>query len=224
MVLVMFGAPGVGKGSQANVLSRALHIPHISTGDIFRENVANGTELGLIAKEHMDQGTLVPDEITIRLIMDRIRQGDCKDGFILDGFPRTLSQAEHLDDELKKNSIAIDAVVNIILGDADIVARLTGRRICPSCSLVYHLVHKKPERVGRCNTCKKQLVQRDDDTESTIRRRLQIYHAQTKPLLLYYRKKHMVCDIKSQMDICDTTNLVFKALGIEVQDRVENVC
>lgn len=217
MVLVMFGAPGVGKGSQASVLSKVLHIPHISTGDIFRENVAKETSLGLIAKAHMDTGSLVPDDITIQLIVDRIRHEDCTDGFILDGFPRTLSQAEHLDVVLGNNNISIDAIVNITLEDEEIIARLGERRICPSCSLVYHLVHKKPERHGVCNNCNNLLIQRDDDTESTIRRRLDVYHAQTKPLLSYYRATHQVHDIKSQKEIGETTALIFGVLGIETE-------
>jgi len=215
MVLVVFGAPGVGKGSQATVLSKTLHIPHISTGDIFRENVSNETDLGRIVKVYMDQGSLVPDEITINLIMDRIRKGDCINGFILDGFPRTLSQAEHLDDVLKKEAWSIDAIINICLADDKIIARLTGRRVCPSCNLVYHLLHRKPDRAGKCNHCKTMLVQRDDDTEATIRKRLQVYHTKTKALLAYYRKTHTLFDIESREDISDTTSQIFDALDIE---------
>ncbi len=222
MVLIIFGAPGVGKGSQANILSNTLQIPHISTGDIFRENVSNGTELGRIVKGYMDQGALVPDNITISLIMDRIRKDDCTKGFILDGFPRTMSQAEHLDTMLIQAAININAIVNIILDDDEIISRLTGRRICPSCNLVYHLKYKKPVHPGRCNKCKNRLVQREDDTESTIYKRLRIYHAQTESLLSYYRNVHMVFDVKSQAEITETTKHIFDALCIEEKDGAFN--
>ena len=214
MILIMFGAPGVGKGSQAKILSEALRIPHISTGDIFRENVANRTELGRLVKVHMDNGLLVPDEMTIGLIMDRIYSADCKSGFILDGFPRTLSQVEHLGRSLKAEKRSIDTVVNITLDDAKIIGRLTGRRVCPSCNLVYHLAYSKPHNVGRCNNCSSNLVQRIDDTESTIVRRLQVYHAQTKPVLSYCRDRYVVVDVVSEDDIDDTTRNIFRSLGL----------
>jgi len=215
MILIMFGAPGVGKGSQATILSQSLHIPHISTGDIFRENVTNGTELGNIVKGHMDNGLLVPDVITIGLILDRIRKDDCKQGFIIDGFPRTLAQAEHLEKALNEEKVAIDTVVNIVLDDVKIIDRITGRRICPSCNLVYHIIHKKPRSVGQCNQCKTDLVQRIDDLESTIIRRLQVYNSQTKSVLSYYRKKYSILDIVSKEDINATTRQIFEGLCLD---------
>ena len=218
MILIMFGAPGVGKGSQAAILSDALRIPHISTGDIFRENVSHSTELGKIAKEHMDKGLLVPDEITIGLILDRIRKDDCRQGFIFDGFPRTLPQAEHLEKALEAERVSVDAVINITLDDEKIINRLMGRRVCPSCNLVYHLTYQKPRSVGTCNNCQTNLVQRIDDTELTIKRRLQVYDAQTKSVLSYYRKIHTVLDVMSEEDIAVTTEQIFKGLGIVAGD------
>lgn len=215
MILIMFGAPGVGKGSQATILSQALHIPHISTGDIFRENVTNGTELGTIVKDHMDNGQLVPDAITIGLILDRIRKDDCKQGFIIDGFPRTLAQAEHLEKALDEEKLTIDTVVNIVLDDVKIIDRITGRRICPSCNLVYHILHKQPLSVGQCNQCKTELIQRIDDLESTIIRRLQVYNSQTKSVLSYYRKKYSILDVVSKEDINATTQQVFEGLCLD---------
>ncbi len=218
MIIVMFGAPGVGKGSQASVLSNALGIPHVSTGDIFRENIERGTELGLLVKGYTEQGALVPDELTIGLIMDRILQDDCARGFILDGFPRTLAQAENLDALMASRNLKIDAIINISLEDEQIVARLSGRRICPSCNLVYHLEHKRPERADRCDRCKRQLVQRSDDTKATITKRLEIYHDRTKSLLSYYRGTHRVLDIVSQQDISETTRRIRNALGLDQDD------
>ncbi len=215
MVLVMFGAPGVGKGSQASILSRTLTIPHISTGDLLRENVAKGTELGNKAKGYMDSGALVPDDITIGLFQERIRRDDCKNGFILDGFPRTLSQAEYLDAMLKAESIPIDAVVNISLDDEAIVARLCGRRVCPACNEVYHILYNKPSKDGVCDKCGGDLIQRVDDSEATIRNRLKVYHAQTQSLLAYYRSTRNVVDVASQEEITDTTKQMFGLLNLE---------
>ncbi len=216
MVLIMFGAPGVGKGSQAAVLSGTFQIPHISTGGIFRENVANETTLGKIAKSYMDRGALVPDEITIDIIMGRVLQNDCRNGFILDGFPRTLFQAKHLDELLAEHSFPVNAIINITLEDELIISRLSGRRVCPSCNLVYHLEHNKPSRAERCDRCNGTLIQRADDTETTIRKRLEIYHDQTKSLLAYYRTVHPVFDIESQSEISETTKHIFEALEIPV--------
>ncbi len=216
MILIMFGAPGVGKGSQANILSDALRIPHISTGDIFREKVSNSTELGRIAKEHMDKGLLIPDEITIGLIMDRIRKDDCKQGLIFDGFPRTLVQAEHLEKALEAEKMSVNAVVNITLDDEKIIERLVGRRVCPSCNRVYHLTYMKPHNLGTCNNCRTDLVQRIDDTESTIKRRLQVYDTQTRSVLSYYRNRYAVLDVLSEEDIATTTQNIFKGLGLDL--------
>jgi len=215
MVLVMFGAPGVGKGSQASILSRSLNIPHISTGDILRENITKGTELGSKAKRYMDTGALVPDDIIIGLFKERIKQDDCSNGFILDGFPRTLSQAEYLDAMLKHESIPIDAVVNISLADEAIVARLCGRRVCPACNEVYHILHNKPAKDGICNTCGGELIQRVDDSEATIRNRLKVYHAQTQSLLAYYRSTRNVVDVTSQQEITETARQMFGLLHLE---------
>jgi len=215
MILIMFGAPGVGKGSQATILAQALQIPHISTGDIFRDNIAKGTESGKLAKAYMDKGLLVPDALTIGLIMDRIRNEDCRKGFIVDGFPRTLEQAEYLKKMLNEEKLAIDTVVNITLEEAKIIDRIVGRRICPSCNQVYHELYKRPHTHGLCNTCRTALVQRPDDVEATIVRRLGVYAAQTKSVLSYYRKKCTVVDIVSKDDITETSSQIFKALGLD---------
>lgn len=215
MQLLLLGAPGVGKGSQAVVLSKKLSIPQISVGDIFRSNISKGTELGRMAKSYMDKGELVPDEITIKIIEDRLAQDDCKAGFILDGFPRNLVQAKFLDQVLIKIDKKMDAVLNIHLDDNEIVKRLSGRRVCLKCNSVFHMTDKPPKHDGLCDECSEALVTREDDTEQTILNRLAVYHEKTKPLTDYYKNNARYFEIHSEQKMADTTRNVFKALGLE---------
>ena len=183
MKLVMLGAPGAGKGTQANMIAEKYGIPHISTGDIFRANIKEGTDLGKEAKSYMDKGELVPDELTVRLLLDRVSKDDCKDGYVLDGFPRTIPQAEVLEKELEKNGDRIDKAVNVDVPDENIVNRMSGRRACLKCGATYHIVHIPPRKEGICDNCGSELVQRDDDKEETVKNRLKVYHEQTAPLI-----------------------------------------
>lgn len=214
MRLVILGAPGAGKGTQAVNLARQLNIPHISTGDIFRSNIKNGTALGKLAKSYIDNGALVPDEVTIDIVKDRLQQEDCKKGFILDGFPRTIPQAESLDQVLVQMGAGLDYVLNLMVKDEVIIKRLSGRRICPDCSMSYHIDHNEKAAKGICENCGSKLTQRDDDQEETIIKRLETYHAQTEPLIDYYRGKGNLLDVEGQRNIDETTAEVFKALGM----------
>ena len=189
MKIIMLGAPGAGKGTQAKMIADKYGIPHISTGDIFRANIKNGTELGKKAKGYMDQGLLVPDELVVDLVADRIVQDDCKNGFVLDGFPRTIPQAEALDEALKKLGTSIDYALNIEVPDDNIVTRMSGRRACVSCGATYHLVHIPPKKEGICDRCGQPVVLRDDDKPETVQKRLTVYHEQTQPLIDYYKKQ-----------------------------------
>ncbi|MGN0312669.1 MAG: adenylate kinase [Lachnospiraceae bacterium] len=189
MKLIMLGAPGAGKGSQAKVLSDKYGIPHISTGDIFRANIKEGTELGKKAKEYMDQGLLVPDELVCDLVVDRIKQDDCKKGFILDGFPRTIPQAKSLDAALEQINEAMDYAVDLEVDDEVIVERMGGRRACLECGATYHVVNMPPAKEGVCDRCGAKLVLRDDDQPETVKKRLSVYHEQTAPLIQYYKEK-----------------------------------
>ena len=209
MNLIFLCAPGAGKGTQAEVVSEALNIPQISTGNILREAVKNGTEFGLKAKAAMESGALVSDDIVIGILQDRIAQDDCKNGFILDGFPRTLPQAEALDKLLKKD---LDAVLEIKVDENILVERLSGRRVCPDCGATYHIVGKKPMVEGKCDKCSGTLIQRKDDTAETIKERLSVYHEQTEPLIAYYRNKGKLISIESQNGVEETAALVLKAL------------
>ncbi|NSW91206.1 MAG: adenylate kinase [Firmicutes bacterium] len=215
MRIVLLGAPGAGKGTQAEVLSEKLKIPHISTGDIFRNNIKNGTELGRKAKEYIDRGMLVPDEITIKIVEERLKEADCKNGFILDGFPRTIPQAEALEDVLSRMGISLDLVVNIFVTDEKIIERLSGRRVCQKCGKSYHIKYNPPSVEGECDDCKSKVIQRDDDKEETVVSRIKTYHRQTEPLINYYRKKGLLLTVEGQEKIEDTTKEVMKALGIE---------
>lgn len=195
MKIVMLGAPGAGKGTIASRLSAKYGIPHISTGDIFRANIKNGTELGKKAKSYMDQGLLVPDELTYDLVMDRIGQEDCKKGFILDGFPRTIPQAEALTDALDEKDEQMDYALNVILSDDKIVKRMSGRRSCPKCGAVYHIITLPPKQEGICDKCGSKLVQRADDAEETVKKRLEVYHEQTEPLIEYYHRAGIIVEV-----------------------------
>lgn len=189
MKIVMLGAPGAGKGTQAQMIADKYHIPHVSTGDIFRANIKNGTELGMEAKKYMDQGLLVPDELTVKILLDRVAQEDCKDGYLLDGFPRTIPQAEVLDKALAELGDAIDCAVNVDVPDENIVKRMFGRRACLSCGSTYHIEHIPPKKEGVCDKCGNELVLRDDDKPETVLNRLEVYHKQTQPLIQFYEEK-----------------------------------
>ena len=189
MKIVMLGAPGAGKGTQADKIAEKYNIPHISTGDIFRSNIKAGTELGKKAKSFIDQGLLVPDEVTIGMLLDRIHEADCENGYILDGFPRTIPQAESLTAALKENGEAIDFALDVEVPDANIVNRMAGRRACLKCGATYHTEFAAPKKEGICDKCGSELVLRDDDKPETVQKRLEVYHEQTHPLIDYYKKK-----------------------------------
>ena len=189
MKIIMLGAPGAGKGTQAKQIAGKYSIPHISTGDIFRANIKNGTELGKKAKEYMDQGLLVPDELTCDLVMDRIQQDDCKNGFVLDGFPRTIPQAEALDAALTKIGEKMDYAIDVDVPDENIVSRMSGRRACLDCGATYHIVSLPPKTEGKCDHCGSDLVLREDDKPETVQKRLTVYHDQTQPLIDYYKNQ-----------------------------------
>lgn len=210
--IIMLGAPGAGKGTQAKMLADKYGIPHISTGDIFRANIKNGTELGKKAKAYMDAGALVPDELTVDLVMDRLAKDDCVNGFILDGFPRTINQAQKLTEALEKGSGEIDWAVDVEVPDEEIVARMSGRRMCSSCGASYHIVHIPPKTEGVCDRCGEPLSIREDDKEETVRKRLAVYHDQTQPLIDYYTKKDRVLTI----DGTQTMEAVFAAITSEL--------
>ncbi len=189
MKIIMLGAPGAGKGTQAKRIAAKYGIPHISTGDIFRANIKNGTELGKKAKEYMDQGLLVPDELVVDLVIDRFKQPDCEKGYVLDGFPRTIPQAKALDEALEKNGDAVQYAIDVDVPDEEIVSRMSGRRACVNCGGTYHVVTIPPKQEGICDTCGSPLVLRDDDQPETVKKRLNVYHEQTQPLIDYYQTK-----------------------------------
>lgn len=208
MKLILLGAPGAGKGTQAEKICQKNNIPTISTGNILREALKSGTEMGLKAKTYMESGQLVPDEILIGIIQDRLAQEDCKNGFILDGFPRTIPQAEALD----KMGVEIDAVLDIEVADEDIITRMSGRRVCESCGSSYHVLYKQPKEEGKCDICGGTLVQRKDDHPDTVKERLDVYHTQTEPLKEYYSKQGKLLVVHGQEEVADTTRLVMEAL------------
>ena len=195
MKIIMLGAPGAGKGTQAKKIDEKYSIPHISTGDIFRANIKNGTELGTKAKEYMDKGLLVPDELTCDLVVDRIKQDDCAKGYILDGFPRTIPQAECLDNALNAMNDKIDYAVNVDVPDENIIKRMSGRRACVGCGATYHIVYNPTKEEGICDRCGKELILRDDDKPETVENRLNVYHVQTHPLIDYYHKKGVLQEV-----------------------------
>ncbi len=210
MKLILLGAPGAGKGTQAEIICEKLSIPTISTGNIIREAMKNGTEMGIKAKAAVEAGQLVSDDVVIGIIKERLAKDDCKNGFILDGFPRTIPQAEALDNL----GVEIDCVLDIDVKDEAIAARLGGRRVCPACGASYHLEYKKPAKEGICNACGAELIQRKDDAPETVLERLAIYHEQTEPLKSYYSKTGKLKSVPGQEEVADTTKLVFEALGI----------
>lgn len=204
MKIIMLGAPGAGKGTHAKKITEKFGIPAISTGDIFRENIKNGTELGKKAKEYMDAGNLVPDKLVCDLVVDRLKQDDCKNGYILDGFPRTIPQAEALTAALAKDDDAIDYALEIFLEDQAIIDRMSGRRVCKSCGATYHVVNIPPKTEGVCDECDGELIVRDDDAPETVKKRLDVYHEQTAPLIDYYKKQGIlkVIDGSKGLDTC----------------------
>ncbi|MBQ9579604.1 MAG: adenylate kinase [Lachnospiraceae bacterium] len=203
MKIIMLGAPGAGKGTQAKMIADAYNIPHISTGDIFRANIKNNTELGIKAKKYMDQGLLVPDELTCDLVVDRICQEDCADGYVLDGFPRTIPQAVCLDKALEGMSDKIDYAVNVKVPDENIVRRMSGRRACAKCGATYHIVQIPPKKEGICDRCSSELILRDDDKPETVLKRLSVYHAQTQPLSEYYDEKGVLVEVDGTQEMND---------------------
>lgn len=208
MKIVMLGAPGAGKGTQAKKISEKYAIPHISTGDIFRANMKEGTELGLKAKEYISQGLLVPDEVTIGMLLDRIQHADCKKGYVLDGFPRTIPQADSLTKALAEMGDAIDFAINVDVPDANIVRRMSGRRSCVKCGSIHHLEFAPPKTEGICDACGSELVLRDDDKPETVEKRLSVYHEQTQPLIEYYKEK----GVMHTVDGTQTMDAVFQCI------------
>lgn len=211
MNIIFFGAPGAGKGTQAEIVSKKLNIPTISTGNIIREAIKNGTEMGLSAKSYIEAGGLVPDEVVIGIIKDRLDMDDCREGFILDGFPRTIPQAEALDEM----GVKIDVVLNIEVSDEDIIARMSGRRTCPKCGGTYHILFNPTKTEGICDACGAELTVRKDDHPDVVKSRLDVYHRETEPLKAFYDEKGVLRTVIGQKELKDTTALTAKALGIE---------
>lgn len=213
MKIIMLGAPGAGKGTQAKQIAAKYEIPHISTGDIFRANIKNGTELGRKAKEYMDQGMLVPDELTCDLVMDRIAQDDCQRGFVLDGFPRTIPQAEALTNALDKIGQSMDFAIDVDVPDENIVNRMGGRRACLNCGATYHLVFNPTKAEGVCDTCGNPTVLRDDDKPETVQKRLSVYHDQTQPLIDYYKKQNILKSVDGTKPMDEVFSDIVAILG-----------
>ena len=213
MKIIMLGAPGAGKGTQAKMISEKYGIPHISTGDIFRANIKNETELGKKAKKYMDQGLLVPDELVVDLVVDRLTKEDTKEGYILDGFPRTIPQAEALTNALKEREEDIDYAINVEVPDEVIVERMSGRRACINCGGTYHVVFNPTKVEGICDSCGGQLVLRDDDKPATVKKRLDVYHEQTQPLIDYYTKQDKVVVVDGTLEMAQVFDAIIRILG-----------
>ena len=213
MKIIMLGAPGAGKGTQAKMIADKYMVPHISTGDIFRANIKNGTELGMEAKKFMDQGQLVPDELTVKILLDRVAKDDCKNGYVLDGFPRTIPQADVLDEALNKLGDKIDFAIDVDVPDENIVNRMSGRRACVNCGATYHVVHVPPQKDGICDRCGNELVLRDDDKPETVKNRLKVYHDQTQPLIDFYTQKGILKSVDGTQDMNDVFASIVAILG-----------
>ena len=213
MKIIMLGAPGAGKGTQAKRIAAKYGIPHVSTGDIFRATIKGGTELGKKAKEYMDQGKLVPDEITIGMLLDRIHEEDCKDGYVLDGFPRTIPQAESLTKALEEMGESIDYAINVDVPDSAIVSRMGGRRACVNCGATYHVEFNPPKKEGVCDVCGEKLILRDDDKPETVQNRLTVYHEQTQPLIDYYKKAGVLAEVDGTQDMDKVFEDITAVLG-----------
>ena len=224
MKIIMLGAPGAGKGTQAKQIADKYSIPHISTGDIFRANLKAGTELGKKAKEYMDQGLLVPDELTCDLVMDRIGQEDCKNGFVLDGFPRTIPQAEALDAALAKINEKMDYAVDVDVPDENIVNRMSGRRACLNCGATYHIVSIPTKVEGVCDRCGNKVVLRDDDQPETVKKRLDVYHEQTQPLIDYYKKQNILKTVDGTQPMEEVFRAIVEIMVLVTEDGHEVLC
>ncbi|MET9392730.1 adenylate kinase [Streptomyces sp. NPDC006624] len=220
MRIVLVGPPGAGKGTQAAFLAKNLSIPHISTGDLFRANISQQTELGKLAKSYMDAGNLVPDEVTIAMAKDRMEQPDAEHGFLLDGFPRNVSQAEALDELLEAEGMQLDAVLDLEVPEDEVVKRIAGRRVCRNESAhVFHVTYKPPAKEGVCDVCGGELYQRDDDSEETVRKRLEVYHTQTEPIIDYYKAQGLVVTISALGKVEDVTTRAMEALKRGEDDK-----
>lgn len=213
MKIVMLGAPGAGKGTQAKMISEKYGIPHISTGDILRANIKDNTELGKKAKEYMDKGLLVPDDLVVDLVVDRLSQDDAKKGYILDGFPRTIPQAEALTAALAKISEKLDYAINVDVPDENIVKRMSGRRACVNCGGTYHIVYNPTKTEGVCDACGGELILRDDDKPETVQQRLSVYHEQTQPLIDYYTKEGILKEVDGTVSLDDVFAAIVKILN-----------
>ncbi len=213
MKIIMLGAPGAGKGTQAKRIAAKYAIPHISTGDIFRANIKEGTELGKKAKTYMDQGLLVPDELVVDLVVDRLLQDDCKNGYVLDGFPRTIPQAQSLDGALAKIGEKMDFAIDVDVPDTNIVNRMGGRRACVGCGATYHVKYNPTKKEGICDTCGEELILRDDDKPETVQKRLDVYHEQTQPLIDYYQKAGILKSVDGTVDMDDVFDAIVQILG-----------
>ncbi|MBQ6637430.1 MAG: adenylate kinase [Lachnospiraceae bacterium] len=220
MKIIMLGAPGAGKGTQAKMIAEKYGIPHISTGDIFRANIKNATELGMEAKKYMDEGKLVPDELTVKILLDRVAQDDCKNGYVLDGFPRTIPQAEVLTAALEKMNDAVDFAIDVNVPDENIVNRMSGRRACLTCGATYHIVHIPPKQEGICDKCGSALVLRDDDKPETVLNRLKVYHDQTQPLIDYYTEKGILKTVDGTKDMQEVFEQIVSILSQEKNNPV----
>lgn len=210
---VLLGPPGAGKGTQAAKLVEKYDIPHISTGDIFRANIKEGTPLGKKAQEYMNAGELVPDELVVDLVTDRLKQDDCKNGFLLDGFPRTIFQAEKLDEFLAANDQKMDIVINLVVAKDALIKRLTGRRVCRNCGASYHIVNVPPKKEGICDVCGGELIQRADDNLETVENRINVYEEQTAPLVGYYKKAGSLVDFDGEASLDEVFDSIVKAIG-----------
>lgn len=213
MKIIMLGAPGAGKGTQAKRIAEKYSVPHISTGDIFRANIKEGTELGKKAKEYMDQGLLVPDELVVDLVVDRVGQTDCKNGYVLDGFPRTIPQAESLDAALAKLGEKMDYAIDVDVPDENIVSRMGGRRACVGCGATYHVVFNPTKTEGICDVCGEKLILRDDDQPETVQKRLDVYHEQTQPLIEYYTKAGILKTVDGTVAMDEVFQAIVQILG-----------
>lgn len=213
MKIIMLGAPGAGKGTQAKMIAEKCGIPHISTGDIFRANIKNGTELGAKAKEYMDKGLLVPDELVCDLVVDRIQQADCEKGYILDGFPRTIPQAEALENALNAIEQKLDYAIDIDVPDENIINRMSGRRACVGCGATYHVLFNPTKVEGKCDVCGESLILRNDDKPETVKKRLDVYHTQTQPLIDFYTERKVLVEVDGTQSMDKVFDDIMKILG-----------
>lgn len=213
MKIIMLGAPGAGKGTQAEMICAKYDLPHVSTGDIFRANIKNGTELGKEAKKYMDQGLLVPDELTVKILLDRVSKEDCKNGYVLDGFPRTIPQAEVLEKALNELGDKVDYAINVDVPDENIINRMSGRRACVNCGATYHIVYAPTAKEGICDKCGNELILRDDDKPETVKNRLDVYHKQTQPLIDFYKGKGVLREVDGTVAMNDVFNSIVAIFG-----------